>query len=50
MISVEVKREAFQEFDVNGEDSLGLDIETSIDILLQYTMNRMMKCIKAEEL
>jgi proliferating cell nuclear antigen len=27
MISVEVKREAFQEFDVNGEDSLGLDIE-----------------------
>ncbi len=27
MISVEVKREAFQEFEVNGEDSLGLDIE-----------------------
>jgi proliferating cell nuclear antigen len=27
MISVEVKREAFQEFDVTGEESLGLDIE-----------------------
>jgi proliferating cell nuclear antigen len=27
MISIDVKREAFQEFDVNGEDSLGLDIE-----------------------
>jgi proliferating cell nuclear antigen len=27
MISIDIKREAFQEFDVNGEDSLGLDIE-----------------------
>ncbi len=27
MISVDVKREAFQEFEVSGEDSLGLDIE-----------------------